>query len=176
MKHAFEITLIEDDLVEGFRLNARFERVRPVILAIVLLGALLAMIFMISPQARWSAQHRPLTLLLEGAAGILLLLVVALFASLGSIWRRGARRQLAQRRDLSEPIRYEVTAESLRHTSCFSDSTYPWPALRAWRESDKLMLIYISDLLFYPIPKSRVAPEAIDFIRAALTHAGVAKR
>lgn len=172
----FTVQLAEDDLAEGFKLTARLRRVVPVIGAILVLLALLGLIFALSPQSRYSAQHRPLLLLLEGAAGILLLLVGLLLASLGRIWRLNARRTLAQRPDLAEPIAYEITAEAVRHTTIFADSTIPWTALRGWQENKKVFMIYLTDQLFYAIPKAQAPAEAIDAIRAALSRAGVAKR
>jgi hypothetical protein len=172
----YSVQLTEDDLVAGFKLTARLRRAVPVIAAIVVLLALVGLILVVSPSARYSAQHRPLLLLLEGAVGILLLLVGILLASLGRIWRLNARRTLAQRPDLAEPVAYEITPATFRHTTIFADSTIPWSALRGWQENERIFMIYLTDQLFYAIPKDQAPVEAIDAIRAALTGAGVAKR
>ena len=172
----FTAQLSEDDLVEGFRLAARLRRVVPVIAAVIVLLALLGVIFAVSPQSRYSAQHSPLLLLLEGAAGILLLLVGTLLALLPRIFRANARRTMAQRPDLAEPIAYEISDESFRHTTIYADSTLPWASLRGWSENRRVFMVYLTDQLFYAIPKAQAPGEAIDAIRTALTRAGVAKR
>ncbi len=121
----FTVKLTEDDLVQGFKLTARLRRVVPVIVAIIVLLVLLGLIYVLSPGARYSLQHRPLLLLLEGAVGILLLLVGTLLASLERIWRLNARRTLAQRPDLAEPITYEIMPATFRHTRFSSTRRYP---------------------------------------------------
>lgn len=172
----FVVKLTEADLVAAFRLHARLERVRPVVLAAVLLIMILLLIFVASPAARISATSRPLTLMLEGAVLLLLALVIPLAFAIRPLWRRAARRSLAVRLDLSEPITYEFSAETLRHTSCFSNSNYPWDGLYGWREDDHVLIVYPSLQLFYVIPKAQLEPGVLAAFRAAIEAAGLAKR
>ncbi|MBC2666405.1 YcxB family protein [Novosphingobium flavum] len=172
----FEITLTEEDLVAAFRLHARLERTRPLFLAVLLLVELLVILLICSPQARWSVTSRPLTLLLEGALALAALLLLAVMIALRPLWRLAARRQLAQRPDLSGPIRYAFTDETLSHGTVFSESTYPWSALHGWREDERTLMIYISSQLFYPIPKAKVPPATIAALTGALQAGGVVRR
>ena len=172
----FEVTLSEHDLVGAFRLHANFRRVGPLLLAVVLLVILLGLILLISPASRLSATSRPLTLLLEGAVGILMLLVAALFAALPAIWRRGARRTLEQREDLAGPVTYTVAPEALTIVTIYSTIRLPWAALRCWRENDALMLLYITDQQFHALPKAEIPPEAMDALHEVLANAQVRRK
>jgi len=174
--HRFEVVLTEGDLVEAMRLTGRRKGIVPVSVAIVVLLSLLGLIFALSPQARYSAMHNPLILLLEGALGILLLLVGAILLLRGRILRGNARRTLAQRPDLAGAIAYEISAETFRHTTKFSDTAMPWSALHAWQESERAFLLHPSEMLFYAIPKSQASPDAIAVMRAALIAAKVRQR
>ena len=176
MTHSFEITLTERDLVDAFRLNARNPAIRPLILAAAVVAAILILLLAISPEARLSATSRPLTLMLEGALALAALLLVALAVFLRPIWRWMARRALAQRQDLANPIHYSFDEKGLSQAATFTNANYPWPALRSWRESEGILLVYISDQLFYPIPKSQVDEGTVDALRHALASSGVRKR
>ena len=138
MPPPFEVALTEDDLVGAFRLHANFRKVRPLLLAVVLLVILLGLILLISPASRLSATSRPLTLLLEGAVGILMLLVAALFAALPAIWRRNDT--LSCRGGIStEPILLNrsglvalnrlCAAISACSAACCSNRAAYWPAI-----------------------------------------------
>ncbi len=176
MNGAFGITLSEDDLVAAFRLNARLERTRPLWLAVLLLTFLLVLLLILSPQARWSATSRPLTLMLEGALALVVFLVAAVIVSMRPIWRLIARRSLAQRGDLAGLINYAFSPDGLTHRTVYSQSTYPWTALHGWRENDRMVMIYLSAHLFYPIPTAQVAPETLEALREALRTGGVPRR
>lgn len=171
----FETILSEADLLAAFRLHARLRRIRPLLIAAGVVSTLLVLLLVASPAARLSATHRPLTLLLEGALGILILLALTAALALRPLWRMQARRTLAQRRDLAEPVQWEFSEAGLRHTSVFSDSTYPWAALREWREDEHVILIYISAQLFYIVPRAAVDPALLEGLRDALVTGGVRK-
>jgi len=165
---SFTVTLSETDLLNGFRLHARLGRARPLILAAILVAMLLCLLLIASPAARHSATHSPATLLLEGALLLALLLVASLGLAIRPLWRRAARRTLAERRDLREPVRYEFSPETFRRVSCFSDSTWPWTALSGWREDDRILMIYPARQLFHAIPKDKVDPAVLAALREAL--------
>ncbi|MBA3054306.1 MAG: YcxB family protein [Sphingomonadales bacterium] len=169
MSEGFEIRLSEADLVAAFRLNANFRKVRPLILAAVLVASLLGLILLISPAARLSATSRPLTLLLEGALAMLLLLVLGLAVAIRPLWRAMARRGLAQRPDLAGPIRYAITPQALHHVTVHSASALPWASLHGWREDDRTLLVFLSAGLFYPIPKAQVDADQLAALRDTLT-------
>jgi hypothetical protein len=173
---AFEVTLGEADLVHAFRLNARRAAIRPLVLAAVLVTALLVLLLLISPAARYSLTARPLMLMLEGALNLagLVLLLVALARP--AILRGLARRTLAQRAELAGPICWEFDQDGLRHKTIHSDSRYPWPALRGWREDEAVLLIYVADNLFYIVPKSQIEQHIVDGVRRAIESAGLPRR
>lgn len=171
----FEVVLTEADLVAAFRLHARLERARPLLLAAALLAEILVILLLFSPQARHSATTRPLTLLLEGALAIVLALVIALALAIRPLRRWQARRTLAQRQDLAGTTKLEVGEDGIRHETCYSQSSYPWSAIHEWREDDEIVLLYIASQLFYMVPKRIADPGQIALLRGALEAAGVRK-
>jgi hypothetical protein len=170
---AFEVTLSEADLVHAFRLNARRPTLRPMILAAILIAALLTVLVAISPTARHTSTTGPLALMLEGALALAGLLLLAVFLTRPMIFRALARRMLIQRAELMGPIRWEFDEESIRHTTIHSDSHYPWPALRGWREDGSILLLYVADNLFYIVPKAQAGEEVIDSLRKNIEAGGV---
>ena len=114
--------------------------------------------------------------MLEGALALAAILLLALAILLKPIWRWAARRALTQRQDLANPIQYNFDEECLSQEATFTKASYPWSALKSWREGDSMLLVYISDQLFYPIPKAQLDETTIDALRKALETAGVRKR
>jgi hypothetical protein len=172
----FAVTLGERDLVQAFNLNAKRAAIRPLILAAVLVTVLLVLLLAISPAARQSLTARPLTLMLEGALALAALLLLLVILARPLIFRKLAQRSLVQRADLAGPVEWEFGPEGIRHTTIHSDSRYPWPALRGWRENEAVLLLYIADNLFYIVPKSQVGSELLASPRRALADSGLSQR
>lgn len=172
----FTVKLGESDLVQAFRLNAKRAAIRPLVLAAVLVTMLLVLLLAISPAARLSLTSRPLTLMLEGALALsaLLLLLAILIRPL--IFRKLAQRSLAQRADLAGPVEWEFGPEGVRHKTVHSDSLYPWPALRGWRENEAVLLLYIADNLFYVVPKAQVRAEVIAGLHRIIAQTSLRER
>jgi hypothetical protein len=170
---AFEVTLSEADLVQAFRLNARRPMLRPLILAALLVAALLALLLAISPTARHASTTGPLTLMIEGALALAALVLLAVVLTRPVIFRALARRMLTQRAELMGPIRWEFDEEGIRHTTIHSNSHYPWPALRGWREDGSILLLYVADNLFYMVPKAQAGQEVIGSLRRNIEAGGV---
>lgn len=176
MSTRFETRLSEADLLAGFRLNAHNRAVRPLLLTAALLMAVLVLLAVICGLALYSLTHDPLTLMLEGAVALAILLVALILLLRPAILRGLAQRTLRQRADLAQPIRWEFDGEHLRHTTIYADSRYPWGTLQGWRENETTLLVYVADNVFYAIPKAQVAADTLDALRRQLQAAGVRSR
>jgi hypothetical protein len=172
----FTVTMSEDDLYRGFLLNAANRKVRPVMIAAAVLFALLVVISYISPEARHSLSANPLTLMLEGALLLAATLLVLVLVLRRTILRSMARRTLEQRRDLATPVQWSFDGEALSVVSRFTQSRFPWDALRGWREDERILLVYLADQLFHSIPKHQVEEVTLTALRDALESHGVRRR
>jgi len=172
---SIETSLTEADLFAAARLNARLEKTRPLAIAAFVVGGLLLFLVLSSQSSRQAVLNHPAYLFLEGVLAILVLLVIAAYAAMRPLWRRGARATLLQRQDLREPISYDFTEEEFRRSTCFSQTAMPWTALFGWREDDHVILVYLSPQLFYIIPKSQLPAALLDELRTALANYEVAR-
>src|SRR5688500_1878361 len=129
----FTVTMSEDDLYRGFLLNAANRKVRPVMIAAAGLATLLAILIWASPAARYSLVTHPLTLMLEGAVLLAATLLALVLLFRRTILRSMARRTLEQRRELATPVHWGFDDEALSVATRFTQSRFPWDALRGWR-------------------------------------------
>jgi hypothetical protein len=172
----FTVTLSEDDLYRGFLLNAANRKVRPVMVAAAGLFALLVVIIYISPAARHSLSANPLTLMLEGALLLAATLLVLVLLFRRRILRSMARRTLEQRRELATPVQWSFDGEGLGVVTRFTQSRFPWDALRGWREDERILLVYLADQLFHSVPKQQLEEATLTALRDALESHGVPRR
>ncbi len=176
MTHSFVVTLTSDDLVTSYRLHAPLRCIRMIVLAILALLAALVAVLLLSPEARLSATTKPLLLLLEGAVGALALVAWIAAMLIPVIWKRTARNALAQRADLSGPITYRFDVRGVAIETARSKADYAWSDLSSWREGRGLILLYLANDLFHPVPLEQVDPAVADRLRQALTGSNLTRR
>jgi hypothetical protein len=172
----FTVTMREEDLYRGFLLNAANPKARPLMLAIVVLLALLIALLAAYPDALYALTCNALTLMLLGAVFLAASLLAIVLLVRRPILRAMARRTLAQRRDLATPVAWSFDDATLRVTTRFTRSEFPWDALRRWREDDHVLLVYLADQLFHAVPKHQVDEAQVTALRAALESHGVPSR
>lgn len=172
----FTVTLHEDDLYRGLRLNAATPAMRPLALTAGSTVALLVAVLAASPAARTVFASNRLALVLEGALLLAILTLAAVLLARGPLWRALARRSLAQRRDLAAPVRWSFDDAALRIATRFTRSEYPWDVVAGWREDAEILLIYLSDHLFHALPKARIEEDQLEALRIALEGHGVPRR
>ena len=166
----FSVTLGEDDFVAAYRLIGRRSRrqARPAIALATILAAILVALVVLFPDARAAFGRSPL---LAGVLGAVLLaagLLGALFAAIPALFRRAARRTLAEHPGMADPIAYEVDDAGLGIVTSRSTARYRWDELHGWREGERIVLILLTRQLFYVLPKAQVDPGALDALRARL--------
>jgi hypothetical protein len=172
----FTVTLREDDLYRGFLLNAVNRRARPALIAVAVCVALIVLLLALSPGSICLMLRSPAEMMLVGAVLLAALLLALVLAFRRTILRSMARRTFEQRRDLGTPIRWVFDDETLRVKTRFTDSAFPWDALRGWREDKHVLLVYLADQLFHSVPKDQVEATQIDALRSALQSHGVPRR
>jgi len=172
----FTVTMREEDLYRGFLLNAANRNLRPVMLAALVVLTLLVMLLAISPSARSSLACNALTLMLLSAVFLTAFLLALVLLARRPILRSMARRTIEQRRELATPVEWSFDDRSLRITTRFTRSDFPWDSLRRWREDDHVLLVYLADQLFHAVPKSQVDENQITALRGALESHGVPRR
>ena len=172
----FTVTLGEEDLYRAMRLATANRRARPLLLAALLCVGLIALLVAISPGSVCVLLQSPLSLMLLGAVLLAALLLALALAARGPVWRSMVRRTLAQRRELATPIAWGFDEGSLRITTRFTRSEFPWDALAGWREDDAVLLVYLSDQLFHTVPKGQLEEAALAALRGALENHGVPRR
>ena len=172
----FTVSLREEDLYHGFLLNAVNRRTRPALIAVLLCVLLIIGLLALSPSSICVMLTSPPYLMLLGAVFLAALLLALVLVFRRPILRSMARRTLEQRRELGTPIEWSFDDEALRIVTRFTNSAFPWDALRGWREDGHCLLIYLADQLFHTVPKDQVAAAQIDALRIALESHGVPRR
>jgi len=168
-----EVQLDEADLVGAYRLMGRrnTRQARPAIAQATILAAILVALVLLFPDARASFGRSPLLAGLLGAGLLAASLLFALLAALPLLFRRAARRTLAEHPGLADPIAYEIGEDRLGIVTSRSQANYRWDELHGWREDERIVLIVLTRQLFYVVPKAQVEPAALDALRARLGRA-----
>ena len=172
----FTVSLREEDLYRGFRLNGVNRRARPLLWAVLVCVLLIAALLAASPSSLCLIIRSPGSMMLVGAVLLAAFLVALVLGTCNMIWRSMARRTLEQRRELGTPIEWSFDDEALRIVTRFTSSAFPWDALRGWREDGHCLLIYLADQLFHTVPRDQVDVAQIDALRTALESHGVPRR
>jgi len=172
----FTVTMREEDLYRGFLLNAANRKLRPVIIALLVVLTLLLVLLTLSPEARHSLAYNALTLMLEGAVLLAAVLLALVLLLRGPLLRSMARRTLEQRRELATPVAWSFDDAALRIVTRFTRSEFPWDALRGWREDETMLLVYLADQLFHGVPKHQLKEAQVAALRAALEGHGVPRK
>ena len=158
-----EVKLDEADLVAAYRLMGRrnTRQARPAIALATILAAILVALVLLFPEARESFGRSPLLAGLLGAVLLAAALLFALLAALPLLFRRTAKRTLAEHPGLSDPIAYEIGEDALGIQTSRSQARYRWDELHDWREDERIVLILLTRQLFYVVPKAQVEPLAL---------------
>jgi hypothetical protein len=172
----FTVTMREEDLYRGFLLNAASRNVQPLIAAALAIVTLLLVLLSLEPGARYALACSALALLLEGALLLAAFLLALVLVTRKPILRSMARRTLEQRRELATPVQWAFDDQALRIVTRFTRSELPWDALRAWREDDHVLLVYLADQQFHAVPKHQVEQAQMIALRTALESHGVPRK
>ena len=117
--------------------------------------------------------------LVWAALSTLLTTVGVLIAGL-IYWRwqmpRLARKRYAQMHLEGMETRYSFDADSFNGADPRGTCHFAWTDFVRWIENERLLLIFPTDGNFVAIPKSQIAPETLDALRAALIAANVPTR
>jgi len=139
------VRLEADDYVAAQRLHTRWtSRQIVVCVAALFAGIVLAVL----------ARREPV--LFVGACG---LAGGAAGASIGrEFWRRfllprRARRIFAQQKNLQQPFEIRWDDDGLRGVSERGSSHTPWSDYLKWSQDDRIILLYLSDVMFQMLPK-----------------------
>ncbi len=78
------------------------------------------------------------------------------------------RRIFLQQKEYAAPFEIEITPQALLAYSQYGYSNRPWADYRKWRQDEKLLLLYLSDVQYTVIPKRFLDDQQIEEIRAHL--------
>jgi hypothetical protein len=83
--------------------------------------------------------------------------------------RRRARRIFRQQKALQRPIEMDWSGDTLKVITETGNNAMPWSDLLKWRENKRMFLPYLSEVMFYIVPKRAFPDEAaIDAFRKML--------
>jgi hypothetical protein len=89
---------------------------------------------------------------------------------------RSARRTYAEMQIEGLETSFEFDTDGIRIANALGTSNLKWEHLTNWAESERLMLLSRTQLMFYAIPKDQVDPAQISALRSALERQGVPRR
>jgi YcxB-like protein len=110
--------------------------------------------------------HDPFGLVL--AAVLLVIYAAALLLQQLVLIPRGVRRLYEQHKELQAPFSHEITPEALVTNNEFGNINRPWGHFAKWREDQNILLLYLTDVQFVPIPKRFITAEQLEALRARL--------
>jgi len=73
-----------------------------------------------------------------------------------------------QQKELSLPFHMKLDEKGLLFQNELSSSLRPWNLFTKWDEDEKIMLLYLNDMMFVMIPKRMLTDETSAFIQAQL--------
>ena len=91
------------------------------------------------------------------AAGVVALLLLYFPLNTYVLEPRKIRRVFTQSRDLRSPIETEIDSESLRVRFSSGATSILWSELVKWKQDDRWLLLYSTDVTRVPIPKSAIS-------------------
>ncbi len=168
-----EFTLTQREMTSAVRLSGLTAvfRLRTLFWMAVLIAGIMLTIFILT---RFDLRPRPA---LEFILGFFVLYAVyVLFGAVlyWVLWPLGARAQMRNSKDLSNPIqcRGDDAGWHVRTISAASDSR--WETYTKWSENSDMLLIYMNSTIFQMIPKCALrGAHDLHQIRAWLVQAGV---
>lgn len=113
--------------------------------------------------------------LLDLGFGIVLGVAIwLLLVFLTHVTMKGRTRHLfAQQRALTEPTAFSWDGAAFRSNSESTTTRVRWPDMVRWAETDRALLLFPNDLMFYVLPKPALTPETQASLIAELTANGV---
>ncbi len=81
---------------------------------------------------------------------------------------RRVRHLFEQNKELGAPVEHEITVDGLASASQYGNSKRPWSIFRKWKESQDLLMLYITDIQFIMIPKRFCSPEQLTALHGYL--------
>ncbi|MGC1376765.1 MAG: YcxB family protein [Anaerolineales bacterium] len=82
---------------------------------------------------------------------------------------RQIKKLFTQQKELSLPFELEITETGLLTSNELGNSTRPWGNFAKWKENEKLLLLYHSDIMFSIIPKRIFSePQQVETVKAFL--------
>ena len=144
--------------------RAQYLHLRPR-LAYKVLGALILIIFAWAAWYTFIGSDDPFVIADLLLPAGLIYIVFFFFVYIPWKTRRAYKQQKALQRKLS--MRFEESGLSV-HTE-HSDGTTPWSDFLKWKENSHLFLVYLSDCLYFMIPKRMISgPDDVERIRQTL--------
>jgi hypothetical protein len=94
-------------------------------------------------------------------AGIIIgvIIVCILFFTVIPITVRALYRRSFHRNSMQKPYRFSWSDQGFAIESDDGEARLNWSAVKKWKESDRLFLIYISDFIFYILPTRAFSDE-----------------
>jgi len=136
-----------------------------------MLVALIAVLLIRFPGARYSFEHSRLIIGLTGAVILAAALVSVLLIAAPALRRRAARNTLEHHPGLRDPVHYAFDPERFSVRTSYTQASYPWAQLWDWRETERVLIVLPTPQNFYVIPKRGVDPAVLDHLRGRLAHA-----
>jgi hypothetical protein len=90
--------------------------------------------------------------------GVVIVCILA-FAVLPAVFRAMYRRSF-HRNSMRKPYRFSWSEQVFVIESDDGEARINWSGVKKWKESDQLFLIYVSDFIFYILPKRAFSDEA----------------
>jgi len=166
MNHSFTVTLTEDQYVKAAThlntpsaagwINARL------VTALLILAAITG----------------PVVFLRQGSMSLAPFLPVGVFAGFLVFFRLAMPARLrtlySQQQDLHQSLAIDIKEDTISLSSPLGHSTRPWSRFVRWVEDDEFIVLYLTDVQIYILPKSQMGDHhAVEAVRSALTAANV---
>jgi len=172
MQDEISVIFEEADFIEAYRPSVRSRGRRSLVLLLaVMLVALIVVLLVRFPGARYSFEHSRLIIGLTGAVILAAALVSVLLIAAPALRRRAARNTLAHHPGLRDPVHYAFDPERFSVRTTYTQASYPWAQLWDWRETERVVIVLPTPQNFYVIPKREVDPVVLDRLRGRLANA-----
>jgi len=162
--YQIEGTYQVEDYVQANRLHMRQKWLRNTFVRLVFYGTLFCLsVFVGIWVAISSTDQSPLSIL---AAILPIILMIALLGYIYLPYRM--KKIFAQQKELHLPFKMQISEAGIHSENSLGQGTRPWNMFTKWKEDQKIMMIYHSDVMFSMLPKRLLTMEIIDFVREQL--------
>lgn len=95
--------------------------------------------------------------------------------ALGLLWRvpRSARKTYRQVKFEGVDTLFAYSPEGMESSNRFGKSINLWSDFIGWAEDERVLLLFRTSQMFYPVPKAQVAPDILDALRGAISAGAV---